>query len=51
MVEVKHLDERLDFASLLQLSLAHGSYDLARVSVNAGNCRKITYISVLKYHK
>lgn len=40
VVVVQHLDERLDFASLVQLGLAHGSNDLARVSINAGNCGK-----------
>lgn len=38
VVEVQHLHERLYFASLLQLSLAHRSHDLARVSVDTGNC-------------
>ena len=37
MVEVKHLDEGLDLASLLKLGLAHGADHLAGVSVNAGD--------------
>jgi hypothetical protein len=37
VVKVEHLHERLNFNLLVQLGLAHGSNNLARVSINAGN--------------
>lgn len=37
MVKVDDFDERLNFASLLNLSFAHGSDDLSGVSVDTSN--------------